>query len=153
LLARAWDAKTATAIWVEIVAARRKEIEDGIRDNHNVSASALVGAHQDITRRDLSLWDSSAIAWLRTADRATQWSQCQLKIIVKNISTPIAGGPSTFDKVISFWKRSILAVEQLLSGKPQDIMDGTAFLTFSAWHLFPDLIVLGAEPKKVEFKD
>lgn len=47
----------------------------------------------------------------------------------------------------------MLAVEQLLSGKPQDIVDGSVFLAFSAWHLFPDLIVLGAEPKKVEFKD
>lgn len=153
LLARAWDAKSATAIWVEIIAARRKEIEEGIQNNHNISASAVVGACQDITRKDLSLWDSSARAWLRTADRATQWSQCQLELIVKNISTPIAGGPSTYDQVITVWKRSMLAVEHLLSGKPQDVMDGTIFLAFSAWHLFPDLIVLGAEPKKVEFKD
>ncbi|KAF1925279.1 uncharacterized protein M421DRAFT_423813 [Didymella exigua CBS 183.55] len=153
LLARAWDSKTATAIWVEIVAARRKEIEEGVQNNHNVSASAIVGAYQDITRKDLQSWDSSARAWLRRADRAKNWSQCQLELVVKNINTPIAGGPSTYEKVISVWKRSMLAVEQLLSGKPQDIVDGSVFLAFSAWHLFPDLIVLGAEPKKVEFKD
>ncbi|KAF2800371.1 hypothetical protein K505DRAFT_263875 [Melanomma pulvis-pyrius CBS 109.77] len=153
LLARAWDAKIATAIWVELVATRRKEIEEGLKNNHNISASSVVGAYQDITRKDLALWDSSARAWLRRADKAKEWSQCQLSLVVKNINTPIPGGPSTYDKVISVWKRSMLAVEQFLSGKPQDIVDGSVFLAFSAWHLYPDLIVLGAEPTKVEFKD
>jgi hypothetical protein len=153
LLARAWDAKTATAIWVELVAARRKEIEEGLKNNHNISASSVVGAYQDITRKDLALWDSSARAWLRRADKAKEWSQCQLSLIVKNINTPIPGGPSPYDKVIDAWKRSMLTVEQFLSGKPQDITDGSVFLAFSAWHLYPDLIVLGAEPTKVEFKD
>lgn len=153
LLARAWDAKIATAIWVELIAARRKEIEEGLKNNHNISAAAVVGAYQDISRKDLALWDSSARAWLRRADKAKAWSQCQLSLVVKNINTPIPGGPSTYDKVIGVWKQSMLAVEQFLSGKPQDIVDGSVFLAFSAWHLYPDLIVLGAEPMKVEFKD
>ncbi|KAJ4375334.1 hypothetical protein N0V83_002420 [Neocucurbitaria cava] len=153
LLARAWDAKTATAIWVELVAARRNEVQEGLQNNHNISASSVVGAYQDITRKDLALWDSSARAWLRRADKAKGWSQCQLSLIVKNIKTPIAGGPSTYDKVINVWKRSMLAVEQFLGGKPQNITEGSVFLAFSAWHLYPDLIVLGAEPKKIEFED
>lgn len=153
LLARAWDAKTATAIWVELVAARRNEIKERLQNNHNISASSVVGACQDITRKDLALWDSSARAWLRRADKAKEWSQCQLSLVVKNIKTLIPGGPSTYVKVINVWKRSMLAVEQFLSGKPQDITDGSVFLAFSAWHLYPDLIVLGAEPTKVEFKD
>ncbi|ORY07682.1 hypothetical protein BCR34DRAFT_437899, partial [Clohesyomyces aquaticus] len=153
LLARAWDAKTATAIWVELVAARRKEIEDGLQNNYHISPSSIVGAYQDITRKDLQLWDSSARAWLRRADRAKEWSQCQLSLIVKNLNVPIPGGPSTYDKVIHVWKRSMLAMEHFLSGKPQDIIDGSVFLALSAWHLYPDLIVLGSEPTKVELKD
>ena len=75
LLARAWDAKTATAIWVELVAARKNEIKQGLQNNNNISTSSVVGACQDITRNDLALWDSSARAWLRRADKAKQWSQ------------------------------------------------------------------------------
>jgi hypothetical protein len=153
LLARAWDAKTATAIWVELVAARRNEIEEGLHNNHNISASSVVGACQDITRKDPALWDSSARAWLRRADKAKEWSQCQLSLVVKNINTPIPGGPSIYNKVIDVWKRSMLIVEQFLSGKPQEIADGSVFLALSAWHLYPDLIVLGAELTKIEFKD
>ncbi|KAF2443983.1 hypothetical protein P171DRAFT_316853, partial [Karstenula rhodostoma CBS 690.94] len=153
LLARAWDATEATAIWMELVAARRKEIEHQLETNQNVPPSSVVGACQDITRKDLAMWDSSARSWLRRADKAKEWSQCQLSLVVKNINTPIAGGLSTYSKVMSVWKRSMLAVEQLLSGKPQDIMDGAVFLAFSAWHIYPDLIVLGAEPKHVRFKD
>jgi hypothetical protein len=153
LLARAWDAKTATAIWVELVAARKNEIKQGLQNNNNISTSSVVGACQDITRNDLALWDSSARAWLRRADKAKQWSQCQLSLIVNNIKTPIPGGPSTYTQVMNVWKQSMSALEQLLSGKPQDIVDGSVFLAFSAWHLYPDLFVLGAEPTKVSFRD
>jgi hypothetical protein len=153
LLARAWDAKTATAIWVELVAARKNEIKQGLQNNNNISTSSVVGACQDITRNDLALWDSSARAWLRRADKAKQWSQCQLSLIVNNIKTPIPGGPSTYTQVMNVWKQSMSALEQLLSGKPQDIVDGSVFLAFSAWHLYPDLFVLGAEPTKISFRD
>jgi hypothetical protein len=153
LLARAWDAKTATAIWVELVAARKNEIKQGLQNNNNISTTSVVGACQDITRNDLALWDSSARAWLRRADKAKQWSQCQLSLVVHNIKTPIPGGPSTYNQVMNVWKQSMLAVEQFLSGKPQDIVDGSVFLAFSAWHLYPDLFVLGDKPTKINFKD
>ncbi|KAL1792914.1 hypothetical protein ACET3X_009421 [Alternaria dauci] len=153
LLARAWDAKTATAIWVELVAARKNEIKQGLQNNNNISATSVIGACQDISRNDLALWDGSARAWLRRADKAKQWSQCQLSLVVNNIKTPIPGGPSTYNQVIHVWKQSMSAVEQFLSGKPQDIVDGSVFLAFSAWHLYPDLFVLGAEPTKISFRD
>lgn len=138
---------------MELVAARRREIEHGLGNNHNISTSSIVGAYQDITRNNLALWDSSARAWLRRADQAKEWSECQLSLIVKNISTPIPSGPSTYEQVISVWTGSMLAVEQFLAGKPQEITDGSIFFALSAWHLYPDLIVLGAEPRKVEFND
>jgi hypothetical protein len=153
LLARAWDAKEATAIWVELVAARKKEIEEGFKGNVNISAASLLGACQEITRKDLALWDSSARAWLRRADKSKVVWQHQLSLIVRNVNIPITGGPSTYDQVMNVWKQSMLAVEQFLSGKPQNIVDGSVFVAFSAWHLYPDLIVLGASVQKVEFKD
>ena len=47
----------------------------------------------------------------------------------------------------------MVAMENFLCGRPQMIADGSIFLAFSAWHLFPDLIVLGNEPIKIDFKD
>ncbi|CAN9318087.1 unnamed protein product [Alternaria alternata] len=137
----------------ELVAARKNEIKQGLQNNNNISTTSVVGACQDITRNDLALWDSSARAWLRRADKAKQWSQCQLSLVVHNIKTPIPGGPSTYNQVMNVWKQSMLAVEQFLSGKPQDIVDGSVFLAFSAWHLYPDLFVLGDKPTKINFKD
>ena len=36
---------------------------------------------------------------------------------------------------------------------PQEISDGSILLTLSAWHLFPDLIVLASEVRNMQFKD
>lgn len=44
-------------------------------------------------------------------------------------------------------------LECLLKGMPQEVGDGSILLALSAWHLYPDLIVLSTETKKVEFAD
>ncbi|KAH7380276.1 hypothetical protein DE146DRAFT_624942 [Phaeosphaeria sp. MPI-PUGE-AT-0046c] len=153
LLTRAWDAKTATSIWVQLVAARQTLIKEEVQRNCSASASSVVGACQDISRKDLALWDHSIRAWFRRADKAKEWSEDQLALVRKNITLPISGGPSTYDNVVNVWKRSMLTVERFLAGKPQDIVDGSVLLAFSAWHLYPDLIVLGAQATKVNFND
>jgi hypothetical protein len=153
LLARAWDAKQSTSLWVELVDARRKEIEGAYRDNHVVSPSSLLSARQDISRQDLAMWDSSARSWLRSADQAKNWEQHQLALILKNIQASFSGGPSTYAKVIDVWRKAMVGMEEFLCGRPQSISDGSIFLAFSAWHFFPDLIVLGNETVNVKFND
>jgi hypothetical protein len=114
LLARAWDAKQSTSLWVELVAARQFEVEEAFKDNHVISSSSLVSARQDISRNDLTRWDSSARSWLRSADQAKAWEQHQLALILKNINLPFTGGPSTYAKVIDVWREAMLGVEALL---------------------------------------
>ena len=42
---------------------------------------------------------------------------------------------------------------RLLNGEPQSVTDGAILLALSAWHLYPDLVVLGNETTNVRFQD
>ena len=153
LLARAWDSVEATSIWVELVAGRRNEIEAEFKAHHCISESSLLSARQAIERKDLALWDLSARSWLRSADQANTTQKAQLMLILKNIKVPVGAGPSTYTEIIKVWQQSMRCLEKLLSGMPQEISDGSLLLALSAWHFFPDLIVLGSEVKNVKFND
>ena len=153
LLARAWDAKEATSLWVELIEQRRKEIEHGLENHHSISEASRFSIFQDIQRSDLARWDASARAWLQSADQAKQKEQTQLMLILKNVQLPFDGGASTYSKVINAWSHAMSGLENLLCGRPQDISSRAVLLAFSAWHLYPDLIVLGKEVTKISFKD
>ncbi|KAM5435049.1 hypothetical protein McanMca71_002600 [Microsporum canis] len=153
LLARAWESKEAISIWVELVDQRKKEIENAFESSHPVSIASAMSSLQSIARHDLALWDASSRSWLRTADQAKQREHKQLLLMRKNITIPFLGGSSTYDKVISTWKRAMLAIEDLLCGRPQSISDAGVLLALSSWHLYPDLIVLRNKTVNVKFED
>ena len=153
LLARAWDAKEAISIWVELVEHRRKAIEEEFISNHAVSESSLNSVRQDISRQDLARWDASARAWLLSADQAKVKEQTQLMLVLKNCQLPFSGGESTYSKVIKSWQQALSSLEDLLCGKPQEISNRSIPLAFSAWHLYPNLIVLGSEIRNIAFHD
>ena len=153
LLARAWDAKEAISIWVELVEHRRRAIEEEFRSNHAVSESSLNSVRQDISREDLAKWDTSARAWLLSADQAKVKEQTQLMLVLKNCQLPFPSGASTYTKVIQSWQQSMSSLEDLLCGEPQEISNRSIPLAFSAWHLYPNLIVLGSEVRNVTFHD
>ena len=149
LLAHIWDAKEATALWVELVNQRRMEIEN----SSGVSTAALFAARQEISREDLARWDNSARSWLRSADKAKTFQKTQLRLIEKNVRLPLLSDTSTYNSVINVWRQAMLGIEALLGGSHISISDGSLFLAFFAWHLFPDLIVLEPEPQHVAFRD
>ena len=153
LLARAWDAKEAISIWVELVEQRRKVIVEEFKSNHAVSESSLNSIRQDILRADLAKWDASARAWLLSADQAKIKEQTQLMLVLKNCQLPFPGGESTYSKVIQSWQQALSSMEDLLCGKPQEISNRSIPLAFSAWHLYLNLIVLGSEVRNVTFND
>ena len=153
LLARAWDAKEAISIWVELVEQRRKAIKEEFRSNHAVSESSLNSTCQDIMRDDLARWDASARAWLLSADQVKIKEQTQLMLVLKNCQLPFHGGESTYSKIIQSWQQALSGLENLLCGKPQEISNRSIPLAFSAWHLYPNLIVLGSEVRNVTFHD
>jgi hypothetical protein len=143
MLARSWDAKVATSIWVELVLERKREVEEAVKDGSIMSMSLVMAVGQDISRDQIRLWDASARSWLQSTDREKLSEQKRLDLILKNINIPVSGGSTTYMKVISAWKGAMLGLEQLLSGIPQQVCDGAILLALSSWHIFPDLLVLG----------
>lgn len=153
LLARTWGGKEAVSIWVEIVEQRRKEILRGIENHDLVSESSRMSMSLDLSRQDLAQWDASARAWLQSADRAKSKEQTQLMPIFKNIHLSFSSGSSTYSRIIDSWKHAMTGLESLLQGEPQEISNRAMLLAYSAWHIYPNLIVLGDVIKNVSFDD
>ncbi|MCJ1442089.1 MAG: hypothetical protein MMC23_002581 [Stictis urceolatum] len=153
LLADCWGPKEAISIWVELVERRKKEIRDTTGSGSLVTDSSILSAQQEITRSDLAAWDASARAWLQSADQAKYKQKSQLNLIVKNTPMPFDNGPYTYEKVIEIWTQSMIGLENLLQGKPQLVNSKSTLLSLSAWHIYPDLIVLGKDVVNVPFRD
>jgi len=153
LLARVWTAPEAIAIWVEIVAERKRDIARKVDNEEPVAFSLAAAVGQDISRSQLAIWDTSARAWLRTADDVFCRQQKQLELILKNIDLSAPGGPAVFPSVIETWKIAIGTMDKLIAGIPQAVHDGAALLGLSAWHIYPDLSVYNPEMVEVKMED
>ncbi|KAJ2996573.1 hypothetical protein NUW58_g934 [Xylaria curta] len=117
LLARLWPAPEATAIWVEIVAERKRRIEkETMQGVYMTWIELQLICREDFSRGDLAEWDSGARAWLQVADDAQMLRQKQLMLIINNIHLPVNTSRSTYDRVLDAWKASLIATENLLSG-------------------------------------
>ncbi|KIW81348.1 hypothetical protein Z517_04373 [Fonsecaea pedrosoi CBS 271.37] len=150
LLARKFDdPKLSVALWVEIVAIRQKEVLATAESTGFVMSEAVIAAHQRILREDLATFDASVRAWLITADQVMIKKLKQLRLILDNLTTlPVSAGKDTYAKIINAWEGAINGFEALLDGNPQNATDSSVLLALSAWHLYPDLIVLSSETKK-----
>ena len=80
-------------------------------------------------------------------------NQKQLMLIIDNVRMPMPGKPTVYEEVINVWTKSLQLIENLVSGTAQSIRTGEALLGLSAWHIYPDLCVLGRETSLVEQKD
>jgi hypothetical protein len=153
MLARVWTAQEATAIWVELVSERKKEIARKVDQGEPVAFSLAAAVGQDISRPQLAALDNSARAWLRTADGIFRGKQTQLDLILKNLDVSMTGGPVVFPSVIETWKTALETMNKLVSGIPQAVQDGAALLGLSAWHLYPDMSIYSSELVEIEMKD
>ncbi|KAI0154604.1 hypothetical protein GGR57DRAFT_491995 [Xylariaceae sp. FL1272] len=153
LLARAFDAKTATSIWVEIVKGRQQQIEQLLTDNKMVHPNTYAASRQAIGRSDLASWDASARAWLRRADESKAWERHQLALIADNLNLPFTSMGTTYNKVIASWMKSMKVIDDLLRNLPQQANDRAVLLALSSWHLYPNLLVFQNTATKVDLKD
>jgi len=154
ILARALKPTEATAAWVELVKERRRDIAIRLDGGESLSfASASAAGQADIPRSQLADWDASARAWLHTADSVKEIQQKNLDLILKNVHMEVKSADSTFASIISVWKTSLKTMEGLVMGIPQAVRDGSALLGLSAWHLFPDMAVLGPRTIDLRMKD
>ena len=153
LLARLWSGPEATSIWVELVAERKRHIEktcDGSEPSH---LAPMHAAMQPITRKELAEWDASARAWLRTADEVKKREQTRCRLIINNLNISVDNNVDVYGSVIRAWKTAMQMMERLIKGMPQRVQNGAILLAMSAWHLYPDMVVLGSEEKLVRQQD
>ena len=141
MLARVWSAPEATSIWEEIVSIRREELKQ-LEISDLQSISAISASKSAPTRQHLADWDASARAWLRAADDANRTRQRQLKLIIENVDLRVNNLNNVYDSVIAAWKSAMQVIDRLIEGMPHSIVDSSTLLAISAWHLYPDMLVL-----------
>ncbi|EHK42004.1 hypothetical protein TRIATDRAFT_185471, partial [Trichoderma atroviride IMI 206040] len=137
MLSNAWDAKTATSIWAELIEQRKRNIWAQTESNKIVHPHSLAAAKQDISRAELANWDASVRSWQRRANTAMGLQHIQLKLIMDNIRIPYSTTGSTFEKVTTAWIRSMEVVERLLNNLPQEVSDRAILLAIHSWHIYP----------------
>ncbi|KAI0969832.1 hypothetical protein F4678DRAFT_438335 [Xylaria arbuscula] len=152
MLARMWSRPEAIAIWAELVWERKKELErTDVADPQYLMA--LNDSRIDITRDQLAQWDSSARAWLQSADEAMKIKQTQLMLIVNNVNLPVSTKPTLYRNVLQAWSLAMLAADNLIRGVPQSVEYGSILLGISSWHIYPDMVVLQSSPTPISQAD
>ena len=153
MLARVWDPSEATSIWTKIVEERSGNILNEFEGGRQVDFRDVAAARNALTRQQLAEWDVSIRAWLHAADRVKAREQKQLMLILDNIRLYIDSARGTFSSVVEAWQKSLTVFEALLNGVSQKEKRGETFLALSAWHLYPDLMVLQPFPQTIKQKD
>lgn len=154
LLARAWSPSEAVSIWEELVAGRRAEVvkgeDTGFIDIRDANLSLL-----DISRKQLCEWDASARAWISAADcvDTVKKNQKQIMLVLDNINIPVNNRTQVYGSVIQTWKNALTTMDQIIKGTPYGIQDGAVLAALAAWHLYPDIVVLGKETVEIRQKD
>lgn len=74
-------------------------------------------------------------------------------LIVENIGLSLTSGAKVYDNVIKVWFKALTTVDRLVSGMAQDIQSSDVLLGLSAWHLYPDMYILGKENTHVHQGD
>ncbi|KAG6990912.1 hypothetical protein G7Y79_00060g092160 [Physcia stellaris] len=121
---------------------RKMSVRSEMDEGNIIEMATLAAARQDITRAQLAEWDASARAWLRTADTVKNRQQKQLMLIVDNVKSSVNKKNNTYESVLSAWKNSLAQMEGLIKGISQQAISGDILLALSAWHLFPDMLVV-----------
>lgn len=79
--------------------------------------------------------------------------QKQITLIVDNVQGSVNKISDTYESVITAWKNSLTQMDGLIEGIPQQAMNGEILLALSAWHLFPDLVVVNPRTTQVYQND
>ncbi|UKZ62789.1 uncharacterized protein TrAtP1_004021 [Trichoderma atroviride] len=153
MLARMFSNVEATAIWMQLVDGRLKDLERASETSQIQGLAALYAAEQgrQILRDDLASWDASARAWLQTANEVKKREDTQLKLIVKNIPSIHSSG-TTYSNVVENWILAMKTAQDLIQGVPQDVTNGSVILGLMSWHIYPDLNVFSPN-RDVKFND
>lgn len=138
---------------VEVVEERKAEIKATADESQIRGVADYMASQQIITRAELASWDASARSWILSADEVKQYEQVQLKLITKNVGLSVNSSGNTYKNVTEAWTTAMISLEKLINGMPQSISKGAVLLGLSAWHIFPDLNIVGEKNASVLFRD
>ena len=74
-------------------------------------------------------------------------------LILDNLDLPVSNRLVVCDSVIEVWKTCLQTMEKIIQGTPHSIQSGALLPALSAWHLYPNLVVLGPSHGDVKQKD
>ena len=152
MLARIWKASEAIGIWEQILQERKLELST-FDESEAIFAQNLTTGRISLTREELAEWDASARAWLRSADEAKRLNHTQLSLILNNLNIPVNTDGHVYSSVMQAWKTAMTIMDKLIEGVSHGTNDGAVLLGLSAWHIYPDLVILGASNKEVHQRD
>lgn len=152
-LARIWSQPEAISIWIELVEHRKREIMKDMDGSEPAHLAPMEAARQPIKREELAEWDAGARAWLQAGDVAKKREMKQLSLIINNINLPVDNSPQLYTSVIRAWKTAMDTVGKLITGMSHRVQNGAVLLALSAWHIYPDMVVLSDTEKYVSQRD
>ncbi|KAL8993597.1 MAG: hypothetical protein Q9169_006222, partial [Polycauliona sp. 2 TL-2023] len=155
MLARVFPGPAATSIWVEVVAEQKLQIQERQRAASYPSAydAASMASRQEFSRDELAEWDNSARSWIQCGDRVMQRQHFAMMQMLESARISVNSETNTFKSVITAWIDALKAMTCLISGTPQRVQNGAILLGLSAWHLYPDLVLLSADNPQVRQHD
>ena len=152
MLARIWTPSEAVAIWEQILEERKTELST-FDETEAIPLRSLATSQITLSREQLAEWDANARAWLRAADIAKGRNQKQVMLILDNLNLPVNGDMNVYSSVIRAWQMAMVTIDKLIDGVSHSVHNGAVLLGLSAWHLYPDFIVLGKETASTSQKD
>ena len=145
MLARVFSGTVATSIWVEMVAGQKAHIDEKQKTANFASAydAASMAARQEFSRDELAEWDNSARSWIQCADQVMVKQHLAMMNMLDAAKISVNSETDTYRSVITDWIDALRAMSCLVSGTPQRVQNGAILLALSAWHLYPDLDLVG----------
>ncbi|KAL8850111.1 MAG: hypothetical protein Q9221_004928 [Calogaya cf. arnoldii] len=155
MLARVFPGPVATSIWVEVVAGQKSQIEEKLKTASFASAydAASMAAKQEFSRDELAEWDNSARSWIQCGDQVMAKQHQAMMNMLDAAKISVNSETNTFKSVIAAWTDALKAMSCLVSGTPQRVQNGAILLGLSAWHLYPDLVLLSSANSEVRQHD
>ncbi|KAI4257518.1 MAG: hypothetical protein L6R42_005605 [Xanthoria sp. 1 TBL-2021] len=155
MLARVFSGPIATSVWVEIVAERKIQIAEKQKAANFPSShdAAMMASRQNFTREELAQWDNSARSWIQCGDLVMEKQHSEMLNMLDTAKLMVNREKNTFRSVMTAWKDALKAMNCLISGMPQRVQNGAILLGLSAWHLYPDLVLLSSARPPVRQKD
>jgi hypothetical protein len=77
----------------------------------------------------------------------------RLRLIINNVNISVDNNVDVYRSMFRAWQTAMQMMEKLIQGMPQRVQNGAILLAMSAWHLYPDMVVLGSEEKLVRQQD